>query len=167
MAGLSDVIESSGVVGIISKAAPILGSILLSPMSGVALSFLANAFGVNSKDVKAITQAIENDPESDIKLRQIELQHTQTLAEIASQNYLAEVDDRKSARAREISIRDYVPTILAVGYLLNYAFIQFYCLAHPSSVVDVISARYQDVLIIIMGYYFGSSLKHSKEASHE
>ena len=165
MDGLRDAITSSGLLTNVSKIAPILGSVLGSPLAGVAVSLLASYFGVNSRDVKAIADAVQNDPDSSFKLRQLEYQHAETLAQIAAQNYLTEVDDRKSARARETSLRDYVPTILAIGFLLNYAIIQFYCVTHPSVAIDVISARFQDVLIMIMSYYFGSSHKRDKDVT--
>jgi hypothetical protein len=159
MGGLTDAIESSGILDTVKGAAPLLGAVLGSPVAGVGLALLGNLFGVDSKDVKAIANAIQNDPEALIKIKTLEYQHAASLAQIAAQNYQTEVEDRKSAREREVSLRDYVPTILAVGFLLNYAMIQFYCVTHPSSAIDIISARFQDVLIMIMSYYFGSSHK--------
>lgn len=164
MGGLIDAIESSGIVSTVGKIAPLLGSVLGSPLAGVGISMLANLFHVEPKNVQALHDAIVKDPESSLKIKALENEHIQMLAKISAQNYQTEVDDRKSARSREMALRDYVPTVLAVGFLFNYAAIQFYCVTHPSAAIDVISARFQDVLIMIMSYYFGSSHKLSKEA---
>lgn len=154
MGGLIDVIESN-----VSKVAPLLGAVLGSPFSGIGISLLANLFGVDSKNVEGIQKAISSDPEALVKIRALEYEHAATLAKIAAEAFATEVEDRKSARSREVALRDYVPTILALGFLANYAAIQFYCVTHPSAALDVISARFQDVLIMIMSYYFGSSHK--------
>jgi hypothetical protein len=55
--------------------------------------------------------------------------------------------------------RDHIPAILSVGFLVVYAFVQVYCITHGNNVTDIISARLQDILIMIVSYYFGSSNK--------
>jgi hypothetical protein len=54
---------------------------------------------------------------------------------------------------------EFVPAFLAIGFLINYAAVQFYCVIHENAANDIISARFQDVLIMIISYYFGSSHK--------
>jgi hypothetical protein len=159
MAGLTDATKFNGIAGAVGKIAPLLASVLGSPLAAVGITLLANLFHVDPQNVTALHDAIVADPEANLKIKTLEYEHFETLSKIASGDYATEVDDRKNARSREIALRDYVPTILAVGFLLNYALIQFYCVTHPSSAIDVISARFQDVLIMIMSYYFGSSHK--------
>lgn len=163
MVGLVELIKSVSLA-----SAPLLGSLLGSPLAGIGVSLLGNAFNVDPKNIDALVATINNDPEGHIKIRSIETKHLEVLAQIAAQNYQNEVDDRKNARARELELakngfRDWVPTILAVGFLINYAAIQFYCVTHPVSISDVISARFQDVLIMIISYYFGSRHKTSRD----
>jgi len=159
MTGLTTLESIAGMVG---KSAPLLGTVLGSPLAGIGVSLLAQLFGVNPKDTDKLMEAIKNDPEAAIKIKTLEFQHQEALLQLESQNYAAEVNDRTNARAREIALRDYVPTFLAVGFLLNYALIQFYCVTHNNTVNDIISARFQDVLIMIMSYYFGSSHKEKQ-----
>jgi len=142
---------------IVSKSAPLLGSMLGSPLAGIGVSWLANLFGADPKNTQDIIDKITADPEAILKLKTLEYQHKEELEKIAVSAYQVEVDDRKSARDREVSLHDYVPTILAVGFLCNYAIIQLYCVTHPGNANDIISARLQDVLIMIISYYFGSS----------
>ncbi len=144
---------------IVSKSAPLLGTILGSPLAGAAISLVSSTFGANPKDTQDILDKIRSDPEATLKLKTLEYNHFEEIQRIASVNYQTEVDDRKNAREREKTLHDYVPTILAVGFLVNYALIQFYCVTHPLTTNDIISARFQDVLIMIISYYFGSSHK--------
>ncbi|MBX4189707.1 hypothetical protein KW791_00195 [Candidatus Parcubacteria bacterium] len=160
MGGLTDVIESSGLLKIVKTAAPLLGAVLGSPAASLGINLLGNIFGTDSKDVSGILNAIQSDPEAILKIKTLESNHAIALAQVASKNYDIEASDRQSARNREISLQDHVPTILAVGFLVNYAIVQLYCVTHPSSEIDIISARFQDVLIMIMSYYFGSSYKN-------
>lgn len=149
---------------LVSKSAPLLGSMLGSPLAGIGVSWIAKLFGANKENAQDIIDKILLDPDANIKLKTLELQHKEVLENIAAKNYETEVADRKSAREREIALHDYVPTILAVGFLIIYAAIQFYCVTHPASALDIISARLQDVLIMIVSYYFGSS--HRDKLSH-
>ena len=148
-----------GLAKLVGEAAPLVASALGSPLEGVAVSLLAGAFGVDVKDINGLQAAISADPEAAIKLKTIEYDHADTLARLASQDYSTEVDDRKDARQREIKLGDHVPTILALIFTLVYAGIQFCAIYAPHNVDDIISARVQDIMIIIVGYYFGSSNK--------
>jgi len=156
MGGWIDAIASK-----VSVIAPVVGGLLGTPASGVILGMLGSLFGVNSGDVEKIAHAISSDPEADAKLKKLEFDHSETLVKLAAENYAVEVDDRKNARQREINLQDWVPTILAIGFLINYAVIQFYCVTHNDSANDIISARFQDVLIMIISYYFGSAHKEN------
>lgn len=159
MDGLIDAIESK-FFDFLGKASPLLHAVFDSPFASIGLSLIGRAFNVNDGiNISNVAKAVLSDTEAQIKLKALENEHFETLAKLAAKNYETEVSDRKSARWREVSLRDYVPTILAIGFLINYAAIQFYCVTHPSTELDVISARFQDVLIMIMSYYFGSSHK--------
>ena len=153
---------------IVSKAEPLLANSLLSPIAGLGMSLIANVFGADPKDTKDVITKILGDPEAEAKLKKLEYDHKEALENIQAVNYKTEVDDRRSARdlqsvlAQSKSLQSWVPTILAVGFLINYALMQFYVVSHQSGANDIISARFQDVLIMIISYYFGSS--HKKES---
>jgi hypothetical protein len=147
------------IADVVGKSAPVLGSVLGSPLAGVGVAMLANTFGGSNKDLQGILDNMLANPEAVQKLKELELAHIEVLAKISSDDYKTEVDDRKDARQREMTLHDYVPTILAVGFLFNYAAIQFYCVIDNNPSNDIISARFQDVLIMIISYYFGSAHK--------
>lgn len=140
----------------VTNAAPILGTALGSPFLGIATSLIADKFGVSAQDTEKLWETIKNDPESTIKLKQIENTHIEALQQIASNDYKTESMDRESAR--QANLNSYIPSLLAVGFLFNYAFIQFYAVTH--NINSDILARFHDVLIMIMSYYFGSSHKY-------
>lgn len=142
---------------LVTQSAPLLGSVLGSPLAGVGISLLGNLFDADPKNIDEIMQKISQDPESLAKFKKLEYDHLEILLKLSNEAYKIQMDDRANARDREKSLRDHVPTVLAIGFLLNYAAIQFYCVTHPSSAIDIISARFQDVLIMIISYYFGSS----------
>jgi hypothetical protein len=121
MDGLTDVIESKAknLALLVGASAPLLASVLGSPLAGVALSLIASAFGAPSNTVEEITSKIKNDPESAIKLKTIEYQHAETLAQIAAQKYATEVDDRKSARENAPLYRDFLKHL---AYLVTIGF---------------------------------------------
>jgi hypothetical protein len=146
-------------ISLVSKSAPSLGLALGGPMGGVVGGLIASAFGADQKDHQEIIQKINSDPEAALKLRSIEYQHQQTLAQINAQNYLTEVDDRKNARQRQIELKDHVPEILACSFTLIYVIIQYFVLKHPGGQDDVISARVQDIMVMIISFYFGSAHK--------
>lgn len=110
MAGLKDVIESKlpDFAKIVGASAPLLASVLGTPLAGVAISLLANAFGVKSHDLDNISAVITADPESSIKIKTVEYEHAETLANIAAQNYSTEVDDRKDARNHAETYKDFM-----------------------------------------------------------
>lgn len=145
----------------IKKSSPLIASAISStnPIAGMLISLISKTFGANKDDPQDIINKIYGDPEAEIKIKKLEFEHEESLINLQSEDYKTEVDDRKSARNREVSLHDWVPTILAIGFLINYAAIQFYCVLSNNNSNEIISARFQDVLIMIMSYYFGSMHK--------
>lgn len=160
MAGSDGHTGFAELIGLVGKVAPVLGSVLGSPIGGVAsiaVSLLARLFGVTGNDIGDISAAISQDPEATEKLKTLEYQHQEALAALASQDFLAEEQDRDSARKREVATKDHMPMFLAMAVLLVYAIVQIIAIYSPEHVDDIISARVQDIFVIIISYYFGSS----------
>lgn len=153
------------IAALVAKFSPLLGTVLETPMAGVAMSLIGGHFGIDPKNTDAILTRLQNDPETITHLKEIEKNHEETLLQIASENFKGEEMDRQSARQRQMALRDHVPTLLALGFLCNYAVVQFYCVTHLGSGMDMISARFQDVLMVIVSYYFGSCHKDKSHPS--
>lgn len=141
---------------LVSKAAPTIGSLFGTPLAGIGISLLSDAFG---GDADKLLTTISNNPDAILKLKELEAKHSENILIAKNALYQTEVDDRKNARSLEMQTNSYFPSLLATGFLIIYSAIQFYCVTHNNSVNDIISARLQDVLIMIMSYYFGSSHK--------
>lgn len=56
-------------------------------------------------------------------------------------------------------LRDHFPDLIAAAFVLIYAFIQWHVIHHPGVQDDVVSARVQDVVVMIVSFYFGSAHK--------
>jgi lipoprotein signal peptidase len=103
----------SDLIGLVSKASPVLGTALGSPLSGVVLTLIANAVKANPIDLKDIIEKLKADPEADIKMKDMETM----------------VNDLTSARNREIAYtnatkhRDWMlpalSLLVALGFFLT------------------------------------------------
>jgi hypothetical protein len=144
---------ASDVAKVVFKASPLLASALGSPVAGMVLSLLGNAFGVAPP---SLASAIAADPDAATKLKALEMQHAEALASI---------DDADAANARDMAIKhdNRMPMILALIFTAIYIAIQAAAIYHPSTSDDIISARVQDIMLIIIGFYFGN--KHPRIAS--
>lgn len=161
MDGLKDVIEAK-LLPAVSKIAPLLGSVLGSPLSGVAIALIAQAFNVHPGEVDKISQLLDSDPEAAIKLKTLEYDHAEMLAKIGSTDYATEVEDRKNAREYGAEHPDF---LRHMAYLVTVAF----CLATFLTFLPLnISSEEKNLLSILVGmlaskwqtiidYFFGSS----------
>lgn len=89
---------------VVSKAAPILGTILGGPVgaaAGGAASLIASMFGCEAEP-DAVMKAIQNDPESLVRIKELEVQNRANILQWQTAQIQAEVDDRKSARQASV-----------------------------------------------------------------
>lgn len=98
---------TSSVMQVVAKAAPLLGAVLGTPAAGVGMKLVLDALGVGDGDDAALETALAA-PEAAAKLREVELQHAEVLARIASTDYAVEVEDRKDARAHAAGYGNFV-----------------------------------------------------------
>lgn len=148
---------------VVGKVSPALGTLIGGPAGAVVGTAIAAALG--TKDDPNDVAAALFDPESAVKLRQIEADTVIKAQELTVQLAVAElqarVDDMKSARDREASVRDNTNRILAytivgafVGMvgtaLLGYAKVDN---VMAGTLVGYLSAKCEQVL----AYYFGST----------
>lgn len=154
---------------IVGKSASVVGDVLNSalPGSGMVLSGLLSLFGV--KHEADLPQAIKNDPESALKLKQFELTHLVELEKIVAQ-------DRNSARDREKSIvasigkKDWTISVLAmlfVGGFFAYAFMFFFVSVEPNEhdIVMFLAGQISSIAMMVAAYYFGGMFRQPKGQS--
>jgi hypothetical protein len=104
---------------IISTVAPLLGGALGGPLGAAAGSFIAKELGAG--DPKAAEAAIlSGDPQTLLALKKVETDFRQHLADLGVEEEKIAADDRASARAREMALKDWTPMILAFGITLGF-----------------------------------------------
>lgn len=153
-------------LNLLKGLAPAVATAVAGPLGGLAVTALANKFGV-ADDVQAVAKAIAGDPEAATKLAELDLRQFQ-----------AESADRDSARQREAAVAaaggsplaQLVVPILALGTVsLTFVFIGIL-------LFKVIDTAQQQLVIFALGYataaaqqvlsyYFGSSKSSQDKTS--
>ncbi len=142
------------------------------PFGNMAAQAIGNAIGVDKVEPtedgveNAITRAQEKDPEIMLKLRQAEQLFQTQMQKLGfdSAEKIAAIDaeDRASARAREIAVRDKIPAILAItvtaGFFGMLATLVFH-LVPPEAlqIITLMIGTLGSTWVSIITYYFGSS----------
>src|ERR1700688_2075695 len=140
----------------ISKVAPLLGSALGGPMGQSVGALIAAGLGSVSSEPLDLLTLINKNPESLLKLKEIELTHQQELFKIAASEYAIEVDDRKSAR--DMSGRNEWQTfVLAAGYLLFFIATCMLEMLGYARVNPELQGTLTMIAVMVGAFYFGSS----------
>jgi hypothetical protein len=171
----------SDIAGAIARTAPLLGNLLpgVGTIAGVGVgavaSVVASALGVPA-DPDSIQSALQSDPAALAKVRQAELDNQSRLSEIAMQRdqnvlaaesaqYAIEVDDRKSARQRDVDTHDPFPNYLAVAVTVGFFGALLLMCAWPipdvnKAVVYIMVGTLGTAWAAVMSYTYGST-RHS------
>lgn len=148
-------------ISMVSKFAPAIGTALGGPLGGLAVSAIAEKLGV-ADSIAEVTKAIQTDPESAIKLQQLE-----------NEKFKAILADKDSARNREATIatsekapliNKLVSPLLAVIVVTAWVGIQYTLLnttvpAEMRELVARVLGTLDGALMVILSYYFGASTK--------
>jgi len=135
---------------VVGKVSPLLGHSLSSPVGGILLTILANSVKADPRDLKDIIEKIKADPESDMKIKDME----------------AMVSDLQSARSREVAFvnatkqRDWMMPLLALVCALGFIFMAWIVALMDAGTDD---KYFMYAVVIGMGvqfaqvynYYFG------------
>lgn len=157
---------SSLVSKVIGFGAPLLGTLIGSPLAGIALSLIGSAFGVKS-DPDAIMAALSQDPEAAVKLKQIEAQHSEILAQIASTDFYTSYLDRKDARDKAIEGKyDWFVHMLSVFITLGFfcsVVMVFFTKADPGDhdILNMMLGSLGTCWVQVIAFYFGNINKTS------
>ena len=102
----------SSALKIISSLAPTVATALGGPFAGTAVAALERALGVTGKDnVEASILAGNPDALAKVKVAEDELRAT--LASLKVNEEALQYSDISNARAREMALRDWTPSVLA------------------------------------------------------
>lgn len=152
----------SDLKGIVSKAAPVVGTLLGGPAGAAVGGLVAAALGTdNTPD--AVSAALIGNPDAIVKIQELQTNakvQLQQLAVTAEQNRLADV---QNARARQTANpNDKTPQFLAWGVTMGFfgtlALVMFAHLEGAAqNLLLVMTGTLQTAWVAIISYYFGSS----------
>lgn len=155
---------------VLATVAPVLGLALGGPFGGLAGNLLAKALGTS--DPKLMEAAITStDPDILLKLKQADLDFQAHMTELGIERDKLSFDDTANARGREIAVKDWTPRIIAylVIVLVLIAEGSMFFVGQPKSVDGVVLGRIlgtlDSALMLVLGYYFGSSAGSSNKDS--
>jgi len=145
--------------------APLLGTALGGPLGGAAASFIADKLGIQEKTIEAVSEVLNSgkmsaDQIASLKIAEIEFRKFLETNKIELAKL--DVEDRSSARAREIAVKDWVPGLLAL--LLTFGFfgvltymLQFGTPEKGGDALLVMLGSLGTGFASVLAYYFGSS----------
>lgn len=177
--------EWKDISSFVGKTAPILGTVLGGPAGGAIGALVANALGVENEPT-AIVEAIKKDPESAIKLKQLEVQeqellhnHIKEMAQIELEYEKTRVSERQSAHNREIETSkagdsNAIMKLLAfVGVVAFFAMVAYMLsqglgdmTKEESFIIGNMTGMVAAIAKDIYGYFFGSSSGSKEKTKH-
>lgn len=150
----------------ISRAAPILGGLLGGPVgaaAGGAASLIASFFGCD-EDPAAVMQAIQNEPQAMIRLKELEVQHRADILKWKTAQIEAEVADRVSARQASVDGGDRTRLFWLSIFLFIVAFglegtLLFFGFAEGVSgeLVGRVMGTVDTMAVMILSFWYGTS----------
>jgi len=101
--------------GILGAVAPTVATALGGPLAGVAVRQIGSALGLSDNATQdEVMSAVANaDPETLSKIKQVEADFKVMMKELDVSLAKLEVEDKNSARNREIQTKDKTPRVLA------------------------------------------------------
>lgn len=161
----------ANLTGFLKKAFPFISAAASfgGPLGTLAADAVGKAIGAGKVDPSpdAIASAVAGaTPEQLVALRQAELDLQARLAEMGFKDAedLASIaaGDRENARAREVAVRDRMPSLLAIGITIGFFGVLYLVMTrgvNPDSqrVVDLMLGSLGTAWIAVVTYYFGSS----------
>ena len=143
----------------VAKSAPALGAALGGPAGAAVGGLIAAAFGVD-RSAAAVAEAVANDPEAAVKLREVELRNVEVLAELMTQRYLGEMADTQHARTTHRDSQ--MPAILTVALFLMVVGLIAALMYQPtpesnSEVIYLVTGQIIGAFATAIAYWLGSS----------
>lgn len=142
---------------------PMIGTALGGPFGTVAATFVANAMGLDSKDVKSVTDVLTGgkmtpDQVAQLKLAEIEFNKFCMTHEIDKAKL--DIDNTKSARDMQISTRAMTPSVLTYLITIGFFGILAYMMSSDykaSEPLLVMLGSLGTAWVACVNFWFGSS----------
>jgi len=155
---------------VLASVAPELGLAAGGPFGALAGTLLSKALGTKGPDDPATDVAvISGDTEKLLAVKKANDEFLIRIEELGVDKSKLAYDDTINARAREISVKDWTPRILAYGVVAVTAFVEGWAALHglPQKADPMIIGRVLGTLdsatMLVLGYYFGTSAGSAKK----
>lgn len=151
---------------IVKTVAPALGTALGGPLAGAATKYIADKFlGDATASNDDIAKALEAaSPEQLFRLKEIDHNFALEMKRLDVDVYQLELQDKDSARKREMEVKDWTPALLAYALAMGF-FLVVWKLLSDGSISEsdqIILTTISNLFLLALSYYFGSSSKDRK-----
>lgn len=158
--------------GVLGTVAPLLATAVGGPLAGTATSAIIGALGLAPETrPEAVAQAVVGaSPEQLMALRKADQEFAEAMAKLNLDESKLSFDDRASARAREVSVKDVTPAILGgavtIGFFTLLGLMTFRVLPDANKdVLNILLGSLGTGWTMILSYYYGASLPAPAAAS--
>jgi hypothetical protein len=156
----------------VATVAPTIGVALGGPLGGIAGQLIAKAVGKEGAPEEEIEAALLTaTPETMLALKQADVEFQKFLKDADIKLAALDNEDRDSARARHVQVKDRTPAVLAAAVTIGFFGVLIWMMAYGLPITG------QDALLVMLGslgtswagiiaFYFGSSSSsRSKDAT--
>lgn len=161
--------DFSKILPAIATVAPTIAGLLGGPLASMGVQAIENVFGLApgtaQNDPQAVVNAVANmTPETAVKLAQIDADLKAKLVQAGIDMAKLDVDDRNSARQREMAVKDKTPMLLALLVTGGFFGVLWWILTHGlpkdtagSEALLTMLGALGAAFMAVLNYYFGSS----------
>lgn len=161
-------------IGLLKTVAPTLATAVLGPLGGVAVAAIGNALGMSQATQEDISARLQGATSADLAaLKKAEQEFILEMKKLdiglESLQITTAADDRKSAREREVAVKDWIPGVLALLVTTGFFGILFWMLKYGlpkengTEALLLMTGSLGTAWAGIVAYYFGSSAESTKK----
>lgn len=143
----------------VALAAPVLGTALAGPVGAAAGALVAAAFGVDAQP-DVVAEAVKNDPDAALKLKQIEHSHDEALRAMDIDELKAIFSDVQNAR---VAFKDHwMPSVITAALFLLVSVVMgcllFFAVPETNQrVIDLMLGQIIGAFASAIAYWIGTS----------
>lgn len=151
---------------LVGSVAPTLATALGGPLAGMAVQAIGGALGLSDSTEQNISAALAGaKPDDLLKLKQADQDFAEKMRQMDVDVEKLAVDDRASARGREMSIKDRTPAHLAYLVIGGF-FIMSGCMVYCIMVLPDIVAKIPQSGWLLIGSVYGYLAAEAKSAAN-